>query len=521
MRRITPALVAVGLVAAALSASGSAAATAVDWTRISTPAGPDHGAFDFFNATASPTHAITIAGTAAPTVSQVNIYCFMRQDSRTTSATPLNGATPVSVTNGAFSASGVASPSGREPCVLRAVPPSYSGLDGSGGNSGYVADFAGPTFYGGYFIRTVKPSTTLLVDWTASINQPILHDYFGSVEGAAVGSMDPSSNATDTVYDGLFDGDLELLTTNVAGTHASIRVDGKDAYPPGSLNTVTSLSNTAITLSVKRGTGGELNIVEREPLRFCSSGSPCTPTPTGVDFLRTIRTSKGGALATIHDKFVDIDHAAHTVSAEYYSYISGNGTQGGVRLPGQSSFHFVTAGSTASTPVGPHTIYMTSDLYAADSDPVRTDGGITYSAHAAVFFAHTNDFVMRYSRKVPKNGYAGFAWAAEGGQTAGDVATLARAAQKSLMPHLTLTAPAKTTTDNTPTVRGRVTNATNGFPAKVTITIGSRSKTVAVNQSTGRFAATFALANGKHTAKAKATDPSGIALTVSRTFSCT
>ncbi|HET7311949.1 MAG TPA: hypothetical protein VFJ17_11570 [Mycobacteriales bacterium] len=496
-------------------------AAAVDWTRISNPAGPDRGAFDFFNATASPTHPITVAGTASPTVAQVNIYCFFDQDRRTSSATPLNGSTPVDVVNGAFSVSGVASPTGAEPCVLRAVPTSYTGLDGSAGNSGYVADFAGPTFYAGFFIRTVKPSTTLLIDWVASANQPNMHDSFGAVESGGVGSLDPSSNETDDVYNGLFDGDLLLTTTNVAGTHASVQIDGKNAYPPGSLYTVSSLSNTAITLSVKRVTGGELSITEREPLRFCSSGSPCTPTATGVDFVRTIRTSKGGALATIHDKFVDIDHAAHTVSAEYYSYISGQGTQGGVRLPGQSSFHFVTAGSTVSTPVGPHTIYMTSDLYAADSDLQRTDGGITYSAHAAVFFAHTNDFVMRYSRTVPKNGFAAFSWAAEGGQTASAVATLAGPAQKSLMPHLTLTAPAKTTADNTPTVRGRVTNATNGYPAKVTITIGSTSKTVRVNQSTGRFAATFSLANGKHTAKAHAKDPGGIALTAARTFRCT
>lgn len=521
MRRMTSILIAGALACAAGTTVQPASAAALDWTHISTPAAPGHGAFDFFNASASATHPITVAGTASPTVSQVNIYCFIRQDRRTTSATPLNGSTAVDVINGAFSVSGVASPTGSAPCVLRAVPTSYTGLNGSGDNSGYVADFAGPTFYGGFLIRYVKPSTTLLTDWVASANQPNMHDYFGAVEGAGVGSMDPSSSETDDVYNGLFDGDLMLTTTNVAGTHASILVDGKNAYPPGSLNNVSSLSNTTITLSVKRVTGGELSISEREPLRFCSSGSPCTPTATGVDFVRTIRTSKLGALATVHDKFVDIDHAAHTVKAEYYSYISGQGTQGGVRLPGQSAFHFVQPGSTASTPVGPHTIYMTSDLYAADSDLQRTDGGITYSAHAAVFFAHTNDFVMRYTRTVPKNGSAAFTWATEGGQTANEVAALAGPAQKALMPHLTLTAPKKTTADNTPTVRGRVTNATNGYPAKVTITVGSKSKTVSVNQSTGRFAATFSLANGKHTAKAHTKDPGGIVLRTSRTFRCT
>ena len=516
MRRITPVLVAGALVAAAFTASGPASATAVDWTRISSPAGPDHGFFGFFDSTNAPSQLINVAGTAAATVSTLDFYCFTDRDTKTTTTSPLN-ASPIAVTNGAFSASGVPAPSSNMPCVLRAVPTSYGGLNGTGGNNGYVADFAGPTFYSGSKQRYVDP-TGLTQDWLASTANRNVHDFFGRVDSTGVGSMDPVDNVDDTINFGLYDGGVILPRWNIAHTHAAIQVDGKDAYPPGSLSNVTSTADTSIGTSIKR-VNGELVIVEHNPLRFCSGTSPCTPTQTGVRLDRTIRTSHGGALAIIRDRFVNVDHARHHITAEYYDYISAN--VAGVRLPGQSTFHVRADGSSASLPVGPHTIYLTSDVYAADSDVQRTDGGLTYSAHATAFFADSYEFVMRYSRTVPKNGFAAFSWAAESAQTVSGVAALAGPAQRALRPHLTLSGPRKTTADNTPVIRGRVTNATNGLPGKVRVTIGSLTKTVPVGLGGGFAVSWPSLANGKHTVRVRATDPSGIVLRAARTFTIT
>jgi hypothetical protein len=286
----------------------------------------------------------------------------------------------------------------------------------------------------------------------------------------------------------------------------------------------------AISWSKSRLSNGMISSTETARISWCSGGtypptaSSCNVTNTGLSLRRSYLSSSQGAVVTVRDTLFSNDGSSHTASLEYASSLSDQ-TNGevGFMLPGQTSFHRETPDTTFSgLPRGPHTIFMTTDMHATDGASDRFDRGLTYSGKPVLYFATPTVYGLRYSRTVAANRSVGFAFGLESAFTMSTVKSLASAEQKALTPHLTLTAPALKTTDNTPTIKGKVTNATNGLPAKVTITIGTKSKTVSVNPSTGAFQVTWTkLANGKHTAKAKATDPSGLVLTASRTFTCT
>jgi hypothetical protein len=322
-------------------------------------------------------------------------------------------------------------------------------------------------------------------------------------------------------------------TTGASSTHSDIIIDGHSAYTPETISGIAVDPATVPAISFSRSrssTTGDFRVTETDPLSWCSgnaypqSSGSCTVLSTGVKLVRSYLVSHSGQVATMQDHFVSTNGVSHSAKIEYLNAIQQqpNGTPG-LMLPGQTSFKKPTAGTTInSLPQGPHTIFATSDMFATDGSPDRTDGGLTYSGKPQLFFASSEIYALRYTRTVRAVGGATLSFADEGAFTVSGVKSLAAAEQKALTPHLALTAPARTTTDNTPTIKGRVTNATNGFPAKVTITIGTKSKTVNVNQSTGAFQVTWtSLANGKHTAKAKATDPSGLVLSASRTFTCT
>ncbi|HET6816282.1 MAG TPA: hypothetical protein VFH66_03540 [Mycobacteriales bacterium] len=420
---------------------------------------------------------------------------------------------------------------------MRALPDTYTGLSGST-NSGYVGAFTGPTFFFG--VHTIGFSSGSNKDSYQTVSaHPAALDELSSPDSAGVILGLPNDNFAK-ISSGAAAGEanLALFSGNLStgsSTHSEILIDGHNAYLPKTLAgiavDVTSVPAATISMSRSASTG-EWTIRESYPLRSCAgdpAGYPqgsatCTPVATGVTLQRSVVTSRGGAVTTVRDRFVSIDHAAHTAKIEYFNLIAG-GTSGnpGIRFPGQTSFHVLTPGTTVtSLPVGPHTVFMSSDIYGTDGEPNHADTGLTYSGKPKLFEASTQAFGLQYSRAIPKNGFAGFAFGLENGFSMQTITPWAAAMQTALTPHLALTAPALKTSDNTPTIKGKVTNATNGFPAKVTITIGTKSRTVAVNQSTGVFAVTWTtLANGKHTAKAKATDPSGLVLRASRTFTCT
>jgi len=533
MKRLVRILTIAAVVAAGAAAIPSSAATGT-FTKITTPKGPGQPLYRYLNYNTSSSHTLNIAGQASIDVANVNVYCFTTGDTKTTTSTPLNAA-PLPVSGGAFNGTLTLSETDF-PCVLRALPDSYTGLDGAGGNNDYVGAFSGPTYFEGGFATTSNTSSRLVAGVSLAAQKRAL---------AAAGTVDAFGVYLQVSNDDLVHmsgplsniGDLRLLggnlTTSGTPTKSAIVIDNLNAYAPATLDGFVADHSQvpAITFSKSRNlTTGVMTISEVDPLRSCAGNAypqgtgTCTPVATGVSFKRTLVTSAEGAVMTVHDSFVSTNGHAHSLKIEYSNIIAApNQGQPGIRRPGQSSFQKLTAGQTiTSFPVGPHTILTTTDLYAADNSIDRVDGGITYSGRpASLFEADASNFGLRYARTIPAGRSANFAFAQEVGFAVSSVNSLAAAAQKALTPHLALTAPALTTSDNTPTIRGKITNATNGLPAKVTITIGTTSKTANVS-STGAFAITWThLANGKHTAKAKATDPSGFKLAASRTFKVT
>jgi hypothetical protein len=521
------------LIAAAVTPA-PASADIGTWTKLTGPRGPGVAVYaqPFDLNGAAPT--ITVSGLASPDVSAVNIYCFSNNDQFLTGSDPLNSS-PLPVSGGRFSGSGLAAPPLASNCVLRAVPDNYLGISGNS-NSGYVGSFTGPTWFGAAK-QLQFSSGSKIRSWVVFSSHPHAGDTFSSPDAGGVAQATPN-NLVPQRQAQLPAGMnlLGLLGQNVVSsgpsTRSGIMIDGHHAYLPNTLSSFASDANAvpAVTFAVSRSTAtGALTVRETEPLRWCTgnafpkSTGTCDAVPTGVSLRRTIETSRGSAAVTVHDKFVSIDHRAHTLRAEYSNTVGGLSNQGnpGIRLPGQSSFTLPNPGaSNTHLPVGPHTMYLTSDSHGLDGTPDRALNGLTYSGRPAFFMGAARSFALRYTRSIPKNGVAAMTFGLEAGFSMSTVTSLATAEQKAVTPRLAMTAPRKTTADNTPTVRGRITNATNGLPAKVRVTIGTKSKRVAVGLD-GRFHATFTLANGKHTAKVKATDPSAFLLTARRTFTVT
>ena len=548
VRRRSACLLAVGslIVTAGVSIMPASAATGT-FTKITSPKGPGQRINEFFNLLNTPDH-VQISGVVSDDVrvgaTGLDVYCFYFGDTRVQSTTPLNGSgTPIPVApDDTFSAS-IQAPNNTT-CTLRAVP-SGSITFNSGSTSDYVGSYAGPVFsVGGY---EAVPNTAGHTVTTAIIAvQPRAVVAFGSSDQVGILEAYPGEDFSQIFHQKF---GLQLATTGAnivppAGTpvRSGIVVDGHHVYLPTTLDTLVA-DHTAVPAATftrsRSSSTGEIKWSESAPLRWCSgnafpqdpSADTCAPVSAGVKLVRTAASSSSGALSVTHDAFVSTDGAKHTVKVEFSTQIEPepNGTVG-FKQPGQSSFTARSANTTVnSLPVGPHTVFATNDLYSTDNTPSHVVWGFTYSRKPQLYYAGLNSpgtgnfqFAYRYTLTVPAGGSAKLGFGAAVGFSNTAVHNLATSAEKALAPHVALTAPTLTTSDNTPTIKGKVTNATNGFPAKVTITIGTTSKTVNVNQSTGVFSVTWTfLANGKHTAKAKATDPSGLALTASRTFKVT
>jgi hypothetical protein len=524
---------ALAVILSAIAIAGVPASADGSWTKVTSQNGPGKPFFQYFDGIATPSPTINISGRTSSDVSQVNFYCFYDGDRKATTSSPLNGVA-VNVTSGAFSATGVAAPWSQTPCVLRAVPATFTGVDGSGNNNSYVASFAGPTFFTGSHSQFAGTSGKLTRFATSTVH-PRTFNELSSASYFGVGTMYPIDSVTNTIGQTDLDGDLNIEDQNVVKsggtpTRSGLVIDGHNVYFPNELDSLADSPAhvPAMTVTSKRVSGGELVVHESDPLRYCSGNAypqtagSCVPVAVGVTFTRTYRTSHSGAVLLVADRLVDVAHRRHSFNLQYFNFIGGPGGDAGIMLPGWPAFRIAPTDRSVSTPVRPHTIYTTSDFRAADGDPNRADTAFTYSGHPGVYFAGAGEHALKYARAIPKNGFAAVTFALETASSMTTTRSLAGLEQKALTPRLVLTRPTATTADNTPTIRGRLANATNGFPAKAKVTIGARSRTVSVNQSTGAFAVTWpSLTNGKHTVRVSVTDPSGMVLRAARTVKVT
>src|SRR4051794_29103748 len=155
MKRLVPIFAVVAVVAgtgvSVLPASGAVGT----WTKITSPAGPGAELKPFLNVTNGSGPNTTISGTTSADLvagtDTINIYCFSFADQNV--AGPLN-ATPLAVTPSHTFSGPAALAQSIAPCVLRAVPSTYTGIT-SGRNDGYAGAFAGPKLFLGAWATTV------------------------------------------------------------------------------------------------------------------------------------------------------------------------------------------------------------------------------------------------------------------------------------------------------------------------------------------------------------------------------
>lgn len=506
--------------ATCLAAVPSSAATGT-WTKITAPKGPGQDIFQFNSGSGT----FGISGSTSldlvPGTDTVNVFCFQNSDTRTTSSTPLN-ANPLAIdSNHNFSGSiGSTQPS----CVLRAVPSTYTGLSGNN-NSGYVGAFAGPTFHFGGFVNS-KISNVLVAQITYGYTTRAAVQFANPANGALnvsfaadsfSHSVGPLSNLANLAL-----GSANQVPTSGVSSRSEIVIDGHNVYTPAVLASIATNPSQVPPISVTRthsAVTGEFSMTEMDPLRWCAGNafpksSGCNMLATGVKLVTDYTMKAGGLIAAIQQRFIATDHASHSLKVEYANVIVGQSNgEAGIMLPGQSSFTVPTPNTTRNNlPGGAHTIFTTSDIHASDGSPDRSDGGITYSGKPQLYFATPNTYAFRYTRSIPKNGAAAFAFAVESGFNVPSVKALAAATQKALTDHLVITSPHRNAKVGTPTkVKGKVTNPVNGLPATVTVSSGSKHKTVPVKPD-GTFSTSLTLAPGKHTIMAKAVDPGGAQL---------
>jgi hypothetical protein len=522
MRRVTSVLsVAALAVATALIAVPSSAATGT-WTKITSPRGPGQPIYQFVNAAVSTT--FTVSGSTSldliPGTDTINVFCFTNSDAHTTSSSPLNAA-PLAI-DASHNFTGTIG-STQPTCVLRAVPSTYSGLTGTD-NNGYVGAFAGPIFHYGGFVNSIA-SGVLVGQIT-----------YGYTSNAAVQYSDPASGAVQVSFpDDAFSSsagppmDLanlalarsNLVPTSGTSTKSEIVIDGHNVYTPATLSAIAATPSQVPPITISRthnAANGTFGLTETNPLRWCSGNAfpqttgTCNMVQTGVKLLTVTTMSAGGLVVSVRQRFINTDHASHSLKVEYSNLLLGQANgEPGVMLPGQSSFSVPSPNTTKNNlPLGAHTIFTTSDIHAVDGSPDRSDGGLTYSGKPQLYFGSANTYALRYTRNIPKDGAAAFGFAVESGFSVSSVKKLAAAQQKALTDHLVITSPHGGAVISTALtkVKGKITNAVNGLPTKATVSSGTRSKTVSVHLD-GTFVASLSLGAGRHTITARATDPAG------------
>jgi hypothetical protein len=527
VRRLSRLVAVAILIGGPALAAAPASAGPATWTTITSPTGPGQPIYQLYNLTTGhPSGLLDLSGTASSDVTAVNIYCFYDLDQQ--AFVPALNTAPIPVSAGAFSAADLVPPGG-VPCVLRAIPTSYTELAVDGQNTGYVGAFAGPTLYSDSE-RLGYSSDTTVDDWAVTDEQQRAQDFLASPDLGGVVLQDPARSFSLSVSPDEAGSILGLtganrVQTGLSSSRSEIVIDGHNAYLPLTLSGFVAdpTSVPAVQVSVHRHKTGNVSIVETDPLTWCSgdaypqSAGSCTPVPTGVALSRRISTSDQGAVITVADRFVSTDHVAHSLKLEYNNLLPAQAFGHiGVRLPGKSTFFEPKPNTTKShLRAGAHTIVIANDLHAAERSLNRVDTGLTYSAKPIVYFASRHTFGLQYSRQIPAGGFAGFAFRLEVANSLTAMTPLAQAAQRALTDHLVISAPHHGATVTSPvTVKGSITKAVNGLPTTVRVHSAARHKTATVSAS-GRWTAKLTLAAGTHRITVKTTDPGGVKLSTS------
>lgn len=441
----------------ALVLSGTAAvagtATAVPgpgtFTKITAPS--QTFTYDWNGAPSAVNH-LAVSGSTSLDVTTVDITCiYLLHDGPFVQSFAVG----VPVTGGSFSTVGTLSyfPT---TCRLRAIP---TGIDPE---TDYLGSYSGPLMYTYGFVPTK--------DGTKTVGFQAFNEL-----GSGAGGLEDAADCAVAVIATLIVPEVELrgpgstqcafalpaanITNTGTSTATAIRVDGKNAYLPGSVKSYLrdtlglTLTQSSITTHFTRHTNGDITVTENSSLKRCAgdntypptSGSCASLVDTGVTFKRVLDFVLGAHQVRIHDAYISSDGHAHTVTAQYQCTVAtspANASTDGTGAPGYIYPHHVTSFKRAtfdkvvtSFGSGPASVLVRSDIYASSFDEQADTQALTWSRPPAkIQFAHasTAQFAMPYSFSVPANGAAHIAFAESEAPRTADAKTLAAKAVAAL-----------------------------------------------------------------------------------------
>jgi len=280
-------------------------------------------------------------------------------------------------------------------CILRAVPHDYP-------RNGSLANFSGPKVTGEYNLSYKVPSgpnAGILYNYDVDyVSKYALNGFHAATSsGYSTGRLQYADGTSSNYF---WDSDANLIN-NQSGTHAALRVDGRNAYGPTTARVAyPGAQDTpglpALSYSATRNTTTDVvTIHEIDPFVVCPAGAPYPPTagacPTftsaGIRLERTIVVDDGGLQVHINDLWRSTDGKTHTLSAHYAEFIEGtdsaSGTETptgvGLKLPWLSGAYQPFSGAKVFDGPSkvPATVFVREELAAPDGDLNHPRGALT------------------------------------------------------------------------------------------------------------------------------------------------
>jgi len=411
--RVVPVLL-LALAGVGVIAVQSPANAAVTSTSIATPLDGTH-----YTVTSLPGANVTVAGTSNGSPGDLlEIRCYS-----VGSSDWQPGPTNVAVgADGSFSVQ-MAISAPYQTCRLKAVPQGYP--EGSS-----LTNFTGPRVTSEY-LREFKVQS--------GPNAGKLYDYALSYQGAEA-AFDTTS-ATSGGYwesrlsfpDGsssnyFWDGTNASLQPVGGATRSPVRIDGRNAYGPGSAFSafgfgapVPGLPSLSWSHS-RDGVTGLTRITEKNPLVACPKGTPypansgncATLSSLGVRLERSYVIADKGRQVHITDVWRSTDHNSHMISAYYRSAVHGidyrgnpdTATDVAFKMPWVGGFQTFTGEATYPAPTKlANSILVRDSNTAVDGDTLLPRGAVTFDFPAKVHRTAYNSVTFEASTfTVPAGG---------------------------------------------------------------------------------------------------------------------
>ncbi len=542
----------------ALAGPVASASAEVEFSKITSPAGPTYA---LYNKTLTPPQpAFTVTGTTKGS-GNVALRCYYgpgptEYTTLVKKVEPSGGAFSVEVeakalyeTKELYSA----------PCVLRAVPFGIEEAHPPGTPAEEAKDpFQGPRIIGSRF--EVFAENKAPYDYEFEANS-LSGDF--QIESVGDCGLDYSNlYAPDslTPSEHLFDCNAFLYLSNSppsekpTPTRSELQIDGANAYGPATANyvneaiqkeleskkeplrTVPGAPQVAVSQTFEPLTG-LVKITEVDPIVKCSPSTAFSPTSTsctsfvstGVQLERTWQTSSADQVASMTDTWKSTDGAAHSLNALYnQTTVNGGKTGGAYQFPGTNVFSATTRGESVTMPPGLGRIFYKEDAETpGEGDGRHPQGAIVYdtppsgplSVYQGTATEGYNGFEMPYQATIPAGGSYTLNMAFVQAYKLSEVEALSSEVlakfPASPGPTLSIASPASGTTVSTPnvTVSGTVTD-----PRVITsFTVDGQAVSVGAG---GAWSTSVPLGEGANTIKALATDQAGLSLekTVSVTY---